>query len=438
MRLQAFRVPLSVRHWHVAAGLCISMLSACGGGGADSAPPSISAAPASQSIRIGDAVSFSVSAQGDGPLNYQWQRNGADIANATASSYSTTITRIADNGSQWAVRVSNAQGSVTSPAATLTVTPVQSGTISLAPSAYPLERTVDAQGNYLRVENGNVLLVAPDGTTVSTLLARASWVAAGLANGPEHATLDANGVLYFSETTTFNSGCSRVCPTTTVVWKQGADGSLAKFAGDHSPPTEFREGTGTEARFGYLSRMRFHPDGDLYAFSVSEIVRISPSGVARRVAKGQTYDWDAGGAVYVGDSPFDSAYSLVRKITPAGNASVLAGSATENGYRDGPGAQALFNRLSALVVDAGGNVYVSTVFEAPSESAPFSNNIRRIAPSGEVITVAGQRGLRTDGPLPAPLPGALCTTSGDLSIDANGVLYTRCNGSGVLGIRFND
>lgn len=436
MQYQGFRVHWPVRHWHIAASLCALMLSACGGGGG--APPDITVAPASHSVRIGDAASFSVSAQGEGPLSYQWQRDGTDIADATAASYSTTITRMADNGSQWAVRVSNAQGSVTSRSATLTVVPVQNGTISLAPSAYPLERAVDAQGNYLRVDNGNVLLVAPDGTVVKTLLASASWASAGLTNGPAFATLDANGVLYFSETVTINAGCSRVCPSSTVLWKQGADGSLTKVAGDHSPPTELREGTGSEARLRYLSRLRFHPNGDLYAFSVTDIVRISPSGVVRRVATGQTYDWDAAGTIYVGDSSFDTVYSLVRKITPTGDASVLAGNATENGYRDGAGAQALFNRIAHLVVAPSGDVYVSTVFETmPSTSTPFSSNIRRIAPSGAVSTVVGQRGLGLDGPALGPLPGALCN-GGGLSIDANGVLYTRCNSGEVLSIRFQN
>ena len=307
------------------------LLIACGGGGDSSAPPSITAAPTSQSIRIGDVASFSVAATGDAPLSYQWQRDGTDIADAVASSYSTTITRIADSGSRWTVRVSNAQGSVTSPAATLTVTPVQSGTISLAPSAYPLQRKVDAQGRYLRIENGNVLLVAPDGTTVRTLLEQASWVAAGLTRGPRHATLDANGILYFTETNYFGPGVTWF--TAAAIWRQGLDGTLARFAGDNSVPAKFREGTGTDSRFEYLTSLRFHPNGDLYGVSDAGVVKVSPSGVVRLVPSGDAYDWDAAGNIYTADYRYPTdipGYAVVRKITPAGEISVLAGSETEN------------------------------------------------------------------------------------------------------------
>ena len=436
MDLPGPRIFSRLRHWHVAASMCALLLSACGGGGGggDSAPPSITAAPASQSIRIGDVASFTVTAQGDAPLSYQWQRNGADIANATGPAYSTTITRIADNSSVWAVRVSNAHGSVTSQAATLTVTPVQTGTISLAASAYPLQRKVDAQGRTLRIENGDVLLINPDGSTARTMLARATWAAAGLTNSPEHATLDANGVLYFAETIIFS--CSNRCAAAAVIWRYGPDGTLTRFAGDNSQSTTFREGVGTDARFRALQRLRFHPNGDLYAVSENDVIKVSPSGAVRRVESGQHFDWDAAGNVYIGNGAsvrdVGLLWSQVLKITPAGDASVMAGSTP--GYRDGPGAQALFNEILRFAVDPGGNVYVGTTFEAPVlNQNGFTYNLRRIAPSGEVSTVVGQAALA--GPLLGPLPGALCYGNA-LAWEA-GTLYADC-GAEVLSIRFSN
>jgi hypothetical protein len=64
-----------------------------------------------------------VAATGTAPLSYQWQKNGANIAGATAASYTTPATATPDSGSTFVVVVSNSAGSVTSNAVTLTVTP---------------------------------------------------------------------------------------------------------------------------------------------------------------------------------------------------------------------------------------------------------------------------------------------------------------------------
>ncbi|MCX8004390.1 MAG: immunoglobulin domain-containing protein [Burkholderiaceae bacterium] len=86
-------------------------------------PPSITAQPQSASVTEGQTATFTVTATGTAPLSYQWRRNGTAIAGATASTYTTPATTLADNGAQFTVVVSNAAGSVTSNPATLTVTP---------------------------------------------------------------------------------------------------------------------------------------------------------------------------------------------------------------------------------------------------------------------------------------------------------------------------
>ncbi|MGM9485676.1 hypothetical protein ACS5PN_31095 [Roseateles sp. NT4] len=83
--------------------------------------PSITAAPAALSVDDGAAASFSVTAQGTGPLSYQWSRNGAAIAGATSATLLLPAVQLADQGAQFSVVVSNAAGSVTSVAATLSV-----------------------------------------------------------------------------------------------------------------------------------------------------------------------------------------------------------------------------------------------------------------------------------------------------------------------------
>jgi phosphatidylinositol-3-phosphatase len=90
--------------------------------------PSITTQPASQNVTAGQTASFSVLASGTAPLSYQWKRAGVAIAGAVASSYTTPVTTIADDGAVFSVTVSNSSGSVTSANATLTVgAPVSTG-----------------------------------------------------------------------------------------------------------------------------------------------------------------------------------------------------------------------------------------------------------------------------------------------------------------------
>ena len=83
--------------------------------------PSITTQPANKTVRVGRRATFSVTATGTPPLYYQWTKNGANITGATNSSYRTPPTTLADNGSLFAVTVTNSNGSVTSNNATLTV-----------------------------------------------------------------------------------------------------------------------------------------------------------------------------------------------------------------------------------------------------------------------------------------------------------------------------
>ena len=83
--------------------------------------PTITFGPTSVTVSVGDTATFTVTASGKGPLYYQWQRNSVDISGATLRQYITSAAQASDNGDQYRVRVTNAQGSQTSGAATLMV-----------------------------------------------------------------------------------------------------------------------------------------------------------------------------------------------------------------------------------------------------------------------------------------------------------------------------
>lgn len=89
----------------------------------------------------------------------------------------------------------------------------------------------------------------------------------------------------------------------------------------------------------------------------------------------------ANGTVYVSNSH----WHVIVRISPAGQASILAGQYNQPGYADGPAAHARFAEPGALALDAQGNLYVA-------ETGNYT--IRKITPAGVVSTLAGKAGAR--------------------------------------------
>ena len=97
--------------------------------------PSITTQPSSQTVTAGQTATFSVVSAGTAPFTYQWRKTGAPIADATSTTYTTPAITSSDAGSQFSVVISNSAGTVTSDAATLTVTPApQAPSITTQPS----------------------------------------------------------------------------------------------------------------------------------------------------------------------------------------------------------------------------------------------------------------------------------------------------------------
>jgi glucose/arabinose dehydrogenase len=85
-------------------------------------PPAITAQPQNRTVPVGGSATFTVGVTGSSPLRFQWQRNGTDISGATTASYTVSGATASLNGSLYRVVVTNAFGTATSNAATLTVT----------------------------------------------------------------------------------------------------------------------------------------------------------------------------------------------------------------------------------------------------------------------------------------------------------------------------
>src|SRR5205823_1494633 len=117
--------------WSISTGALVSqtkVVMSVPSGAAVPTAPSISTQPANQTVTAGNTATFSVTAGGTAPLQYQWYKNNTLIAGATSSSYTTPATTLGDSGSTFKVVVTNGQGSVTSTSATLTVNPSGGGT----------------------------------------------------------------------------------------------------------------------------------------------------------------------------------------------------------------------------------------------------------------------------------------------------------------------
>ncbi len=119
------------------------------------------------------------------------------------------------------------------------------------------------------------------------------------------------------------------------------------------------------------------------------------------------------GNVYVADT----SNNAIRKITPAAVVSTLSGSAGVAGSADGVGAAALFNNPWGVATDGAGNVYVADA---------SNNVIRKITPAGVVTTLAGSAGIAgtADGTGNAALfstpVGVAADGAGNLYVSDNG------------------
>jgi sugar lactone lactonase YvrE len=114
---------------------------------------------------------------------------------------------------------------------------------------------------------------------------------------------------------------------------------------------------------------------------------------------------DDAGVLYVADS----GNGRIRKITPDGQVSTVAGG--ERGFADGPGSEARFNGIAGLTLDAAGTLYVA---EANGE------RVRLIAPDGTVSTLAGsgEIGFKDGAAAQAEFNGSV-----DVALDQAGNVY---------------
>jgi hypothetical protein len=126
--------------------------------------PTITSQPQSQTLIVGQSVTFSVGASGTAPLSYQWQINGNAIPGATASTFTLASAQRSDGG-PYSVLVMNAVGTVVSANAVLGFVPLDAwGDDSVGQLSFPA-----AAVNVIAVAAGawHSLALRADGTVLA-------------------------------------------------------------------------------------------------------------------------------------------------------------------------------------------------------------------------------------------------------------------------------
>jgi hypothetical protein len=279
------------------------------------------------------------------------------------------------------------------------------GTGSAAQFAGPEDAAVDSAGNVYVADTGNdtIRKVAPGG--VVTILAglvgtEGSADGTGSAarfNGPEAVAVDSARNVYVADTG--NETIRKITPggvVTTLAGLVGTEGSA--------------DGTGSAAQFAGPESVAVDSAGNVYVADTGNdtIRKVTPGGVvttlaglagspgsadgtgsAARFNGPEGVAVDSAGNVYVADTGNDT----IRKVTPCGVVTTLAGLAGTEGSADGTGSAAQFNGPEGVAVDSAGNVYVVDT---------GNDTIRKVTPGGVVTTLAGLAG----GPGSADGPGS--------------------------------
>lgn len=215
-------------------------------------------------------------------------------------------------------------------------------------------------------------------------------------SGPEGVAVDANGNVFVADTK--NHTIRRIAASGTVTTFAGA----ATFRGTAN-------GVGVEARFNFPTGLAIDGGGNLFVADRGNhaIRRISPGGVvttlagaagvsgsADGIASGARFSSPSGVALDASGNLFvaDTGNRTLRKITPGGIVTTLAGTAGSAGDIDGSGSVARFGGPYGIVVDGSGMIFVTDTWSFGSSRAPgVDYTVRQVTPTGVVTTIAAAR-----------------------------------------------
>ncbi|WP_187774805.1 IPT/TIG domain-containing protein [Pedobacter sp. BS3] len=240
---------------------------------------------------------------------------------------------------------------------------------------------------------------------------------AGLVNGPaasaefrnpEGVAVDANGNIFVADR------------QNSVIRKISVDGVVSTYAGDGT--AGYADGPAATAKFNLPWKLAIDAQGNIFVADRDnfKIRKISPDGIVSTLAGSTAGYADGSGAAAKFMQPLDVAVDAqgnvivadntghrIRKVTPDGTVSTIAGDGTA-GLVNGTGTAAKFKNPSGLTIDASGNILVAD---------RLNHCIRKITPAGVVSTVAGSG---TSGLLDGDALTAKFADPYGVAVDANG------------------
>ena len=229
---------------------------------------------------------------------------------------------------------------------------------------------VDAQGNiYFTDMRGQVVCRMTQAGVITVIAGKRDEIGSADGKGsdarfrfPQGIAVDTNGVIYVADAG--NDTIRRIT----------RDGVVSTVAGKARIPGAV-DGAGNDARFNYPCDIALDNSGTLYVADL--------------------YNF------------------LIRKVTPEGSVTTLAGQAGQNEHADGSAQKAKFESPTGIAVDHSGNVYVADT---------LINCIRKISPDGWVTTIAGRSGYKL-GQADGRGNAALFSHPFGLATDVTGNIY---------------
>jgi sugar lactone lactonase YvrE len=296
---------------------------------------------------------------------------------------------------------------------------------------------VDKAGNLYVTSGQTVRKLTPDGAV--TTLAGTSMLA-GYADGagPAAQFLSLSGIAAARDGNLYvadggNHSIRKITATGLVTTLAG------NFRVDNPPGS--KDGIGTAALFNNPKGIATDRNGNLYVTDTANnnIRRITLAGLVTTIAgtAGHTGSADGTGAAARFNQPTgiavdkagnlyvtDTGNQTIRKITPDGKVSTLAGTALVAGSADGTGPAAVFNGPTGIAVDRAGNLYVTDT---------FNNTIRKITAAGVVTTLAGnERHFGAAGSSDGIGTAALFNAPRGIAIDRAGLVYVADTGNHTI------
>jgi immunoglobulin I-set domain protein len=436
--------------WVLSCCPLVALLAACGPTDPQittqpATAPQITTQPVNQTVSTGQSATFSVAATGGAPLQYQWRNGGTAIAGATGSSYTIAATASGDNGSSFTVVVSNADGSMTSSAAMLTVTAAAPGT-DVVTYKYDLMRTgQNLAESALTLSNvtfatfGKLRNLMVDGLVDAQPLYLSNLTVAGAAHNvvfvaTEHDSVyafdaDAGTILWqvsllaAGETTSDDRGCSQVTPEIGIT----ATPVIDRSAGAHG--TIYLVAMTKDSSSNYHQRLHALDitTGSEIASSPTEITAVygatsfAPGQYKERAAlllsNGTIYTtW----ASHCDDGPYGGWIIALSESTLAltGALNVAVGASGSGYASQGP---SIWMSGGGPAADSAGNVYVLTAngrFDTTLSAAGFpsggdyGNSFVKVSSSGTTLAVADY----------FTMSGEVAESSNDVDLGSGGVM----------------